>query len=98
MMKNEEGAGPGTASKKKKKARGLVFIDPKRCKGCGFCVAFCPVDVLRLSQGFNRKGYHIPELKDPEGCTGCELCGLFCPDFAIFGMRIKEEKKKGGEE
>jgi 2-oxoglutarate ferredoxin oxidoreductase subunit delta len=96
-MNNEQGAGPGTASKKKKKARGLVFIDPERCKGCGFCVAFCPVDVLELSKGFNKKGYHPPVLKE-DGCTGCELCGLFCPDFAIFGMRIKEDKKKGGEE
>jgi 2-oxoglutarate ferredoxin oxidoreductase subunit delta len=95
-MNNEQGAGPGTASKKKK-ARGLVFIDPERCKGCGFCVAFCPVDVLELSKGFNKKGYHPPVLKE-DGCTGCELCGLFCPDFAIFGMRIKEDKKKGGEE
>jgi 2-oxoglutarate ferredoxin oxidoreductase subunit delta len=60
-------------------------------------VAFCPVDVLELSKGFNKKGYHPPVLKE-DGCTGCELCGLFCPDFAIFGMRIKEDKKKGGEE
>ncbi len=95
-MKDSTGDGSRTASKKK--ARGVVFIEPERCKGCGFCVAFCPVDVLELSKTFNKKGYHPPRLKDPEGCNGCELCGLFCPDFAIFGMRIKEEKEKGGEE
>lgn len=96
-MKDKTGAGPGTASKKKK-VRGLVFIEPERCKGCGFCVAFCPVDVLELSKDFNKKGYHPPLLKDPEGCTGCALCGLFCPDFAIFGFRVKGEKEKGEEE
>jgi 2-oxoglutarate ferredoxin oxidoreductase subunit delta len=96
-MKESEHAGSGTVAKKKK-ARGLVFIDIERCKGCGFCVAFCPTDVLELSKEYNKKGYHTPVVKDADACTGCELCGLFCPDFAIFGMRIKEEKEGSGEE
>lgn len=95
-MKHDERAGPATVSKKK--VRGLVFIDPERCKGCGFCVAFCPTDVLELAKDYNKKGYHPPVVKDADACTGCELCGLFCPDFAIFAIRIKEGKTGSGEE
>ncbi|MGQ9796798.1 4Fe-4S binding protein [Desulfosoma sp.] len=32
-----------------------------RCKGCGYCIAFCPRDVLQESKRFNAKGYHPPK-------------------------------------
>lgn len=75
------------ATAKARKYRGLVFIDWNRCKGCGFCVEFCPPHVLRISEEFNTHGYHPPYLTNEAGCTGCDLCGLYCPDFAIFGAR-----------
>ena len=41
-------------------AKGNVTINVERCKGCGFCVEFCPTNVLALSSAFNSKGYHPP--------------------------------------
>lgn len=79
---------------KKRKARGRVFIDEDRCKGCGICIAFCPTKVLQFSEKFNRKGYHPPDAVNPEACTGCDLCGMYCPDFAIHGVRIATKKDK----
>jgi 2-oxoglutarate ferredoxin oxidoreductase subunit delta len=70
------------------KVRGTVVIRPEQCKGCAFCVEFCPTDVLGLSAGFNAKGYHPPEIVRPEACSGCDLCGMYCPDFAIYGYRL----------
>jgi len=63
-------------------------VENDRCKGCGFCVEFCPSGALELSAEFNAKGYHPPLLVDKNYCTGCDLCGLYCPDFAIFGWRL----------
>jgi 2-oxoglutarate ferredoxin oxidoreductase subunit delta len=79
----------------KKKVRGIVYVDADRCKGCGFCVEFCPPKVLVLSEEFNAKGYHPPRLIDPENCTGCDLCGMYCPDFAIFAVQLKLSAKPG---
>ncbi|MBP7126717.1 ferredoxin family protein [Myxococcota bacterium] len=73
-----------------RKARGTVFVRPELCKGCDYCIEFCPTDCLEFSPNFNAKGYHYPVLARPEDCTGCGLCGLYCPDFAIFGMRFEE--------
>ena len=73
---------------KRKKSRGQVAIDPERCKGCGYCVAFCPTGVLVMSPKFNAKGYHYPEVTDLDQCTGCGLCGMYCPDFAVTGKRV----------
>ena len=67
--------------------RGSVVVVTERCKGCGFCVEFCPTHVLKLSSAFNAKGYHPPHLVDGDKCSGCNLCGMYCPDFAIFGYR-----------
>jgi 2-oxoglutarate ferredoxin oxidoreductase subunit delta len=69
-------------------AKGTVKILVERCKACGFCVEFCPTQVLALSSAFNSRGYHPPHLIAGEKCSGCDLCGMYCPDFAIFGYRI----------
>jgi 2-oxoglutarate ferredoxin oxidoreductase subunit delta len=56
----------------------------ERCKGCGFCVEYCPRDVLALAKSFNRKGYHPPEVLRTGECLNCSLCEMICPEFAIF--------------
>ena len=63
---------------------GIVHIIEERCKGCGFCVEFCPQDVLIMSEHTNAKGYHPPKLIDDSRCINCGLCALLCPDFAIY--------------
>ena len=82
---------PITSEPKPRKFRGVVHIDWDRCKGCGFCVEFCPPKVLALAETYNAHGYHPPYLINDRGCTGCDLCGLYCPDFAIYGMRVPIE-------
>jgi 2-oxoglutarate ferredoxin oxidoreductase subunit delta len=79
------------SSPRARKFRGVVHIDWDRCKGCGFCIEFCPPKVLAFSEDYNSHGYHPPYLINAEGCTGCDLCGLYCPDFAIFGTRVPVE-------
>lgn len=60
-----------------------VTINEGLCKGCVFCVQFCPFDCLSMSDGLNAKGFPYPVLKDEEKCTGCGACACLCPDFAI---------------
>ena len=62
---------------------GTVHIQEERCKGCAYCVEFCPCGVLELSDRFNLKGYHPPDIVDGEACLACRLCELLCPEFAI---------------
>ncbi len=80
-------AGNGKAVDKtdNKKPQGRVAVMEERCKGCAYCVEFCPAGVLIMSADFNLKGYHFPEVADAAKCNGCALCGMFCPDFAITG-------------
>ena len=64
--------------------RGEVHILRERCKGCGYCVDYCPEKVLELDDAFNKKGYHPPVHIDGKDCVMCRLCELICPDFSIF--------------
>ena len=58
---------------KKKNFRGVVVIKAEQCKGCGFCVEFCPLGTLELDKGYNAKGYHPPVFANPETCNGCDM-------------------------
>lgn len=72
--------------------RGHVIIIEDQCKGCGFCVEYCPKDVLVLSDQFNRKGYHPPKAAHEEECVNCHLCEMICPDFAIFSVAVPDDE------
>jgi 2-oxoglutarate ferredoxin oxidoreductase subunit delta len=86
--------GKPPAEKKRKGPLGRPILNIERCKGCGFCVEFCPAGVLRMSRDFNKKGYHYPEIVNAEACTACDLCGMYCPDFAIYSVRFAAKKSK----
>lgn len=73
-----------------RQGRGTVFVQTEVCKGCSYCLDFCPSRCLEFSTEFNAKGYHYPVLARPEDCSGCDLCGLYCPDFAIYGIKFKD--------
>jgi 2-oxoglutarate ferredoxin oxidoreductase subunit delta len=63
---------------------GILHILAERCKGCGFCIEFCPRHVLTEATDYNDKGYHPPRVTDDEACASCGLCELLCPEFAIY--------------
>jgi 2-oxoglutarate ferredoxin oxidoreductase subunit delta len=72
--------------------RGRIFIIVERCKGCKFCVEYCPRHVLVISEKFNKKGYHYPEAVKEDACVDCNLCEVICPEFAIYSENLTDEQ------
>ncbi|WP_028578811.1 4Fe-4S dicluster domain-containing protein [Desulfogranum japonicum] len=64
--------------------KGVVNIIEDRCKGCGYCIEFCPMHILAFSDHFNKKGYHPPQTTKPDECVNCHYCEIICPEFAIY--------------
>ena len=63
--------------------KGSITIDTERCKGCSFCIEFCPKKVIVLSDNLNAKGYFTARFEENDQCTGCATCALMCPEVAI---------------
>jgi 2-oxoglutarate ferredoxin oxidoreductase subunit delta len=63
------------------------------CKGCGYCIEICPVEIFKESKRLNVLGYPLPEINNSDSCTQCKRCELICPEMAIF---IEQEEKKDG--
>ena len=71
--------GAGSA---KQRAAAEVTIHEDWCKGCEYCVVFCPKDVLAMER-------KIAKVVNIEECTGCDLCAWICPEFAV---KVKKEE------
>lgn len=54
------------------------------CKGCGYCIEFCPKKVFDKKVELNSKGVNTPIFARPDDCIGCGQCSLLCPDLAIM--------------
>ena len=57
----------------------MIQITEKYCKGCGFCVKYCPKDVITMDDG----RHQIAKVKDAGACIGCLSCATICPEAAI---------------
>jgi 2-oxoglutarate ferredoxin oxidoreductase subunit delta len=71
-----------------------IYIIKDRCKGCGYCIQFCPKEVLEESEEINARGVHPPKVKDSSKCAICGFCTAICPDLAIFVKEKQSEKKE----
>lgn len=70
----------------------LINIDKAKCKGCGFCVEFCPFKVLEMSQETNSRGYTPAAVSEQDRCNNCGFCERICPEYAVKIESSNEEK------
>jgi 2-oxoglutarate ferredoxin oxidoreductase subunit delta len=71
-----------------------IHLIKDHCKGCGYCIEYCPRKVLEESDEINARGVHPPRVVDESKCIMCGFCTAVCPDFAIFVEEKKNQKVK----
>jgi 2-oxoglutarate ferredoxin oxidoreductase subunit delta len=77
-----------------KSRRYQIHVIKDRCKGCRFCIEFCPRQVLKESPELNSKGYRPVCADDDNACLDCGLCELICPEFALSVVPLDENRGK----
>lgn len=61
----------------------MIIINELMCKGCGYCIRFCPRHILEMGKERSAKGFFYPVNIDKDACTSCGICALMCPEAAI---------------
>jgi NAD-dependent dihydropyrimidine dehydrogenase PreA subunit len=56
----------------------VVYVDEKRCTGCGLCTDVCVPDAISVLNGVARVEQSL--------CVGCEACLSVCPTGAILSL------------
>lgn len=64
---------------------GRIVVDAIVCKGCGYCINFCPKKVIHFGETRNSSGYgnRVAEQIEGADCVACKTCAIVCPDSAI---------------
>jgi 2-oxoglutarate ferredoxin oxidoreductase subunit delta len=83
---------PPLDGKNVKLPKAEVHLIKDQCRGCNYCIQFCPGKVLEESQEINARGVHPPQIVDESKCFVCNFCTAVCPDFAIFITEKTSEK------
>ncbi len=96
MPTNSNGQAPKEFKPGKFKGEYLFLLN-QRCKGCRYCVEYCPKKVLKIGEEFNEKGYRYVDVEDEAECISCKFCQDICPDFAIY-LAPKEGEESEGED
>ena len=76
---------------KTKAEQNQVHVVAERCKGCAFCVEFCPNHILYQTTEANSKGYYLVAMNDSGKCSGCDMCTMVCPEFAIYVENTEDD-------
>lgn len=84
---------PPLNSKKTQPAKAEIHLLVDQCKGCGYCIRFCPRKVLEESKEINARGVRPPRVVDQNLCIICTFCSTVCPDFAIFVTEKQPEEE-----
>lgn len=72
--------------------KGTIAIDREACKGCNYCVIYCPKGVITMDSEFNRNGYFPAKASHIDNCTGCSICAFMCPEICI---EVWREERQG---
>ncbi len=83
---------------KAKVAGSKVDVDKTKCKGCQYCLIYCPKHCFKMSEDVNRHGVHYAEFIGKAECISCGLCAAVCPDICITvykGLGDEMYKKVG---
>ena len=77
---------------------GDVHVIAERCKECGYCIEYCPTQVLVYTKEMNTKGYHYPIVAEGKetSCVHCKYCDLICPELAIYTTSSDDDRDSDG--
>jgi 2-oxoglutarate ferredoxin oxidoreductase subunit delta len=76
--------------------QGEVHVIAERCKECGYCIEYCPEQVLVYTRDINSRGYHFPMVAEDKAmaCVLCKFCDLICPELAIHTSDVSDPEAK----